>query len=156
MKQRFFKTKFFANIDWIWLNKTWCKYLQGLKCQKLAIQDESRDKIELGWNLITIPENSKYRISENTFRRNYSSLNLEIVENSNSYRKFQFFYLINWIFAAETIQGRKLFKGRKYSWNYSKLFQQDVVDKFLQKQQHNLLILYSLQLHNWSHANYKP
>ena len=35
-------------------------------------------------------------------------------ENSNSCRKFQFFYLINGIFAAETIQGRKLFEEIRY------------------------------------------
>ena len=34
---------------------------------------------------------SNYHISENSFRRNYSFLNLEIVENSKSCRKFQFF-----------------------------------------------------------------
>ena len=33
---------------------------------------------------------STYRISGNSFRGNYSFLNLEILENSNSYRKFQF------------------------------------------------------------------
>ena len=50
-------------------------------------------------------------------------LNLEIVENSNSCRKIQVFtYLMNWIFAAETIQGRKLFKSGNYlrkngTWN---------------------------------------
>ena len=32
-----------------------------------------------------------YRISANNFRGNYSVLNLEIVENSNRCRKFQFF-----------------------------------------------------------------
>ena len=35
----------------------------------------------------------------------YSFLNLETVENSNSYRNFQYFYLLNWFFAVETIQG---------------------------------------------------
>ena len=59
-----------------------------------------------------------YRISANSFRGNYSFLNMEIVENSNSCRKFQFFYLINWNFAAETIQGRKQFKGKNYLRKY--------------------------------------
>ena len=49
-----------------------------------------------------------YHISANSFYGNYSFLNLEIVENSNSCRKFQFFYLINWFFAVETIQGKKI------------------------------------------------
>ena len=50
-----------------------------------------------------------YRISSYIFYGNYSFLNLENVENWNSWRIFQFLYLINWIFAAETIQGLKLF-----------------------------------------------
>ena len=40
----------------------------------------------------------------------YSFLNLEIVENSNSCRNISISYLINWYFAAETIQGRKLYE----------------------------------------------
>ena len=52
----------------------------------------------------------RYRISSYIFRRNFSYLNLEIVANSNSCCNISFFYLINWIYAAETIQGRKLFK----------------------------------------------
>ena len=56
-----------------------------------------------------------YRISVNSFGGNYSFLSLWNEENSNSCRKFHFFYLINWIFAAETIQGRKLFNGGNYS-----------------------------------------
>ena len=49
------------------------------------------------WQKISICKWEKfftYRISANSFRGNYSFLNLEIVENSNSCRKFQFFYLI--------------------------------------------------------------
>ena len=41
-------------------------------------------------------------------------MNLEIVENSNIVATNFIFYLINWIFASKTIQGRKLFKGRDY------------------------------------------
>ena len=37
-------------------------------------------------------------------------LNLEIIANSNSCRNISIFYLVNWIFAAETIQGRKLYE----------------------------------------------
>ena len=32
------------------------------------------------------------------------------------------FYFLNLIFAAETIQGWKLFKGGNYSWKYGMLF----------------------------------
>ena len=42
-----------------------------------------------------------YRISS----WNYSFLNLKIVVNSNSCRNISIFYLTNWIFAVETIQG---------------------------------------------------
>ena len=59
-----------------------------------------------------------YRISSYSFRGNYSFLNLEIVANSNSCRNIYIFYLINWFFAAETIQGRKLFKGGNYMRKY--------------------------------------
>ena len=38
------------------------------------------------------------------------------MENSNS-----IFYLINWIFAAETIGGQKLFKNENYSRKYSRI-----------------------------------
>ena len=47
----------------------------------------------------------RYSISSYSFRGNYSFLNLEIVANSNSCRNISIFYLINWTFAAETIQG---------------------------------------------------
>jgi hypothetical protein len=53
---------------------------------------------------------SKYRISSYSFSGNYSFLDLKIVANSNSCRNISIFYLINRIFAAEPIQGRKLFK----------------------------------------------
>ena len=49
------------------------------------------------------------------FPRNYSFLDLEIVANSNSCRNISISYVVNWIFAAETIQGRKIFKGGIYS-----------------------------------------
>ena len=45
---------------------------------------------------------------------NYSFFNLAIVANSNNCRNFSIFYLINLIYAAETIQGRKLIKGGNY------------------------------------------
>ena len=52
-----------------------------------------------------------YRTSVNSFHGNYSFLNLEIVENSNSCHKYQFLtYLINCIFAAETIHGNAVHK----------------------------------------------
>ena len=60
----------------------------------------------------------KYRISSYKFRGNYSFFNFEIVGNSNSCYKISIFNLINWFFAAETIQGRKLFKGGSYSRKY--------------------------------------
>ena len=41
-------------------------------------------------------------------------LNLEIVPNSKSCHNISTFYLINWIFAAETIQGQKLNEERRY------------------------------------------
>ena len=41
-----------------------------------------------------------YRNSSYSFRGNYSFLNLEIVENSNSCCNISNFYLINWFFAA--------------------------------------------------------
>ena len=56
-----------------------------------------------------------YRISANSFRRNHSFLTLEIVANSNSCCNISIFYLINWIFAGETIQGRKLFAEIRYN-----------------------------------------
>ena len=62
-----------------------------------------------------------YCISESSFPRNHPFLNLDIVENLNSCQKFQFFiYLLNWNFAAETIQVRKL--SRKYSTIQNYLF----------------------------------
>ena len=45
----------------------------------------------------------------NSFRVNYPFLNLEIVENSNSWQKFQFFTL-----ETELLM-QKLFKGGNYS-----------------------------------------
>ena len=43
-----------------------------------------------------------------------SSLSLEIVETSNSSRKFQFFYPKKLDSMEETIQGRKLFEETQY------------------------------------------
>ena len=43
----------------------------------------------------------------------YSFLNLEIVANSNSCCNISIFYLINWFFAAETIQRKETIQGRK-------------------------------------------
>ena len=37
---------------------------------------------------------------------------------SYSFRIMAVFYFINWIVAAETIEGGKLFKGGNYSWKY--------------------------------------
>ena len=57
------------------------------------------------------------------FLTNYSFFNFEIVANSNSSRNISSFYLINWIFPSETIQGRKYgsllqfsFENKHY-WN---------------------------------------
>ena len=58
--------------------------------------------------------NLQYRNSIYSFRGNYSFLILEIVSNSNSFINISIFYLINWIFAAETIQGRKLHEEIQY------------------------------------------
>ena len=58
----------------------------------------------------------EYRISVYSFRGNYSFLNVEILHIVSAL--WHFFYLINWIVAAETIEGGKLFKGGKYSWKY--------------------------------------
>ena len=63
-----------------------------------------------------------YRISSYSFHRNYSFLNLEIVANSISFCNISIFYLINWIFAVETIQGRKLYEEIWYIENYLDLF----------------------------------
>ena len=43
---------------------------------------------------------------------------MEIVANSNICRNIWIFYLINWIFAAGTIERRKLFKGGNYMRKY--------------------------------------
>ena len=55
-----------------------------------------------------------YCISSYSFHRNYSFLNLEIVANSNICCIISILYLINWFFAAETIQGRKLYEEIQY------------------------------------------
>ena len=53
-----------------------------------------------------------YRISSFSFRGNYSFLNFEILGNLIKGRNMSIFYLINGIFAAETIQG----------WNYMRKY----------------------------------
>jgi hypothetical protein len=62
-----------------------------------------------------------YRSFSYSFRGNYSFLNLEIVANSSSCRNISIFYLINWILAAETIHGQKLYEEIQYislhNWN---------------------------------------
>ena len=78
-----------------------------LQSQQVFFRDWCRPK--------QVTEFYNYRIPANSFRGNYSFLNLEIVENSNSCRKFQIFYPINRIFAVETIQGSKLFQDENYS-----------------------------------------
>ena len=60
-----------------------------------------------------------YHISANSFGGNYSFLNLEIVENSSSCRKFQFLpdkmnFCCRKYSREETIQARKLFAEIKY------------------------------------------
>ena len=59
-----------------------------------------------------------YRISTNSFHGIFFFLDLKIVENSNSCHKFQYFHLINWIFAVENIEGKKQFKGGNYLRKY--------------------------------------
>ena len=54
---------------------------------------------------------TEYRISSYSFRGNYSFLNLEILENSNSCRKF------NFLRKAEFLL-RKLFQGGNYMRKY--------------------------------------
>ena len=53
-----------------------------------------------------------YRISSYSFRKNYSFLSFEIMANSNSCSNISFFYLINWFFAPETIQGGHYSKAK--------------------------------------------
>ena len=56
----------------------------------------------------------KYRISANSFRGNYSFLNLTLCTvtfDHSTYRCGNYS-------REETIQGRKLFKGGNYSWKY--------------------------------------
>ena len=78
-------------------------------------------------------------------------LNLDIVVNSNSCRNISFFHLINWIFAAETIQGRKLFKSgnymRKYG-NYSCILRQ-MFFRILKSKMQILNLVYE-----WVHYKY--
>ena len=73
------------------------------------------------FQLYCIIDNKEYCISSYSCRRNYSFLNLEIMPNLNSCRNISIFYLIHWIFAAKTIQGRKLFKGGNYMRQYGRL-----------------------------------
>ena len=69
--------------------------------------------------IVLFEEKEICRISSYRFRKNYSFLNLEIVANSNSCRNIVIFYLINVIFAAEIIQGRKIFKSGNHMRKYS-------------------------------------
>ena len=69
--------------------------------------------------IVLFEEKEICRISSYSFRKNYSFLNLEIVANSNSCRNIVIFYLINVIFAAEIIQGRKIFKSGNHMRKYS-------------------------------------
>jgi hypothetical protein len=62
----------------------------------------------------------KVDTSSYSFHGNYSFFNLEIVSNSNSFLNISIFYIINYFFNAETIQGRKLFKGGNYRVSHSK------------------------------------
>ena len=61
-----------------------------LKTQRLKTQ-RLRKLFEEGSLKITASQNSLGYIATNNFRGNYSFLNLKIVANSNSCRKFQFF-----------------------------------------------------------------
>ena len=63
----------------------------------------------------------KYCISSYSCCKNCSFFNLEIVANSNSCHNISIFYLINWNFASETIQGRKLYEEIQY---LEKVFQE--------------------------------
>ena len=74
------------------------------------------------WN----PTNSSYRISSYSFSGIYSFLNLEIVANSNSCRNISIFYLINWIFAVETIWGNKVSVIRKVEFMYCEKATQNI------------------------------
>ena len=86
----------------------------------LCLDTLSVNTIEIHY--ITYITDLTYRISSYSFRGNYSFLHLEIVAISNSCRNISFFYLINWIFAAETIEGRKLCKGGNYMRKYGTFF----------------------------------
>ena len=55
------------------------------------------------------------KITYTVFPHIVSILNLEIVANSNSCRNISISYITNWILAAETIQGRILYKEIWYS-----------------------------------------
>ena len=45
--------------------------------------------------------------------------------------RISLFYLINWIFAAETIQGRKLFKGGNYLRKYVIIVQTEIFNLYV-------------------------
>ena len=90
----------------------------------LASTHVRRDALdyEFGWTLLDLPELERssffsllhyvYRISSYSFRGNYSLLNLEI--QSSQYIRPK----VTVHKGAETIQGRKLFKGGNYIRKY--------------------------------------
>ena len=64
------------------------------------------------FRLILLRAHFIYHISSNSFRRNYSFLNLEIQRSQHMRPKFTVHKCV------ETIQGRKLFKGGNYMSKY--------------------------------------
>ena len=74
--------------------------------------------LKIFWSFLLI-----YCISVNSFRVNYSFLkvkNVEIFYFHIVSALWQFYYFLNWIVAAETIEGGKLFKGGNYSRKYGR------------------------------------
>ena len=85
------------------------------------------DKIFVFWTFLHTVSTScfytrgyKYRISSYSVRTNYSFLNLEIVENSNSCRKFQSnkqYFCLGKLFKVETIWvNSKYSKLKNFIW----------------------------------------
>ena len=66
-----------------------------------------------------------YRISSYSFHGNYSLLNFEIQRSQYIRPKVTVHK------GAETIQGRKLFKGRNYMRKYGKHLLKNVLDNFV-------------------------
>ena len=71
--------------------------------------------------------------------------------NYNSCRSISIFYLINWSFAAEIIQGRKLFKGRNYIRKYDISCPHLEQSYFSSNLQPKTPILNGLLKKGWSH-----